>query len=297
MSLPRTTDGIQPGKSGVAPYLLILPALILVAIFLYGMVNGVLQGFGIMPYLGLTELTLEYYKAAFTRSELLSSILYSLYLAGVSASLSTVLGVLISAVFTRLGVGRRGQIAGIQLPIMTAHLVVALFVITLAGGSGIFARVLYALGLIGSPAEFPTLVGAVGGWGIIAAYVWKETPFVAFCTLAIMGNISGRYAEAAASLGASPMRAFFSVTLPLSAPTIAKAFLIIFAYSFGSYELPFLLGPTLPRALPVLAYMEFTSPDLLDRAQAMALNGIMTWLTLGIAALYFAITQRERRLT
>jgi putative spermidine/putrescine transport system permease protein len=96
-------------------------------------------------------------------------------------------------------------------------------------------------------------------------------------------------------LGASPVRTFFAVTLPLCAPAIAKAFLIIFAFAFGAYEVPFLLGPTLPRALPVLAYIEYTGPDLLDRANAMALNGIMSFVTLALAWSYLRITQRERR--
>ena len=45
----------------VAPYLLMVPALGLVAVFLYGVVNGVLQGFGIMPFLGLTDFTVDYW--------------------------------------------------------------------------------------------------------------------------------------------------------------------------------------------------------------------------------------------
>ena len=58
-------------------------------------------------------------------------------------------------------------------------------------------------------------------------------------------------------------------------PAIKKAFLIILAFSFGAYELPFLLGPTLPKALPVQAYIEYLSPDLLNRPYAMALNGLI----------------------
>lgn len=281
--------------SPLVPYLLVLPAAMLSALFLYGLVNGVLQGFGIMPYLGLTELTLEYYRNAFTRSDLLSSILFSLYIATVSSILATVGGVFLSAVIARLHIGRTGRLVGIQVPVTTAHMIVALFVFALFGGSGLIARALFALGLIGAPSDFPSIAGSVQGWGIMLVYLWKEIPFIAFCTVTIMASISERYSEAASSLGASPLRAFFSVTLPLSAPAITKAFLIVFAFSFGAYEVPFLLGATLPRALPVLAYLQYTQPDLLSRADAMALNGVMTGITLILAILYFRIVLRERR--
>jgi len=279
----------------MVPYLLILPAVLLSAFFVYGMANGILQGLGVMPYLGLTTPTLGYYAEALTRPDLVGSILFSLYVASVSSLLAVIGGVLVSLVLARLRVGRRVRLAGIQLPLLTSHAVAALFIVALLGGSGLLARAAYAAGMIGSQTDFPVIVGSAGGWGIIAVYLWKEIPFVAFSTVTIMGNIGERFEEAAASLGSSPLRTFLSVTLPLCAPAIAKAFLIIFAFAFGAYEVPYLLGPTLPRALPVLAYLEYTSPDLLDRANAMALNGIMSLITLALALAYFRLMRLDRK--
>ena len=60
--------------------------------------------------------------------------------------------------------------------------------------------------------------------------------------------------------------------------------------------MPFLVGPTLPKALPVLAYIEFQDPDIANRCLAMAINGIMV-LVCSLAALaYFAVLRREKRL-
>ena len=69
----------------------------------------------------------------------------------------------------------------------------------------------------------------------------------------------------------------------------------MFAFSFGSYEVPFLLGPTLPKAIPVLAYLEFQNPDILNRSYAMAINGIMVLICTVLAIVYFIVLQRERR--
>lgn len=278
------------------PYLLVLPAVILLLLFVYGMVNGILQGFGIMPYLGLTNPTFAYYAEALTRPDLIDSIRFSLYLAIVSSVMAVIGGVALSLALTHARASRSVRLLGINVPLLTSHTVAVLFVIAVLGGSGMLARVAYSLGLVATQTDVPTIIGSTGGWGAIAVYLWKEIPFIAFSTVTIMANISDRFAEAAASLGASPVRTFFSVTLPLCAPAIAKAFLIVFAFAFGAYEVPYLLGPTLPRALPVLAYLEYTSPILLDRASAMALNGIMSFITLALAIVYFRILRRERAL-
>ncbi len=282
-------------RRAVAPYALIAPACLLLALFVFGVANGALQGFGIMPFLDRTTPTLEYYLEAFSRSDLSSSIVYSLYLAAASTVLAVLGGVALSAALTRTRSGRGIQLPGIQLPLMTAHALVATCVVSLFAGSGLVARLLYHMGLLGAPTDFPTVVGATSGWGIILVYVWKEVPFIAFSTITIMAGVSDRLSEASASLGASPIRTFFAVILPLSRGAIAKAALIVFAFAFGSYEVPFLLGPTLPKPLPVLAYLEFTDPDIINRCYAMALNGISAGLCCVLAVLYFAIVLREER--
>jgi len=78
-------------------------------------------------------------------------------------------------------------------------------------------------------------------------------------------------------------------------PSIKNAFLIIFAFSLGAYELPYLLGATMPKALPVQAFIEYTHPDLLHRPYAMALNGIMFFISLIIVVLYYRLLQQNTR--
>jgi len=283
------------GIRSTVPYLLLVPFLLFLALFLYGVINAILEGFGLMPSLGLTALTTDYYAKAFTGSDLSASILYSLYLAGVSSIIAIILGIVISAAVTRARLGQVGQLAGIQIPIMTSHSVAVLFIISMFAGTGLVARALYAGGIIADTTTFPTVVGAVSGWGIILVYVWKEAPFVAFCIITLMAHMGDRYAEAAACLGANPLQTFFAVTLPLCRGALTKAFLVIFAFAFGSYEVPFLLGATLPKALPVLAYIEFQSPDLLNRPYAMAINGIMAVIALALSIVYFLVIRREGR--
>ena len=78
---------------------------------------------------------------------------------------------------------------------------------------------------------------------------------------------------------------------------IAKAFLIIFIFAFGGYELPLLLGATLPKALSVQTYLSYMSPDLLQRPLAMAMNGTMLLLSAAMSFAYaLAIIGLNRRI-
>lgn len=281
-------------KRSLAPYVLAAPAAVLLIVFAYGVVNGVMQGFGIMPFLDRYEFTLDYYIEALTRSDLSSSIAYSLYLAAVSTIVAVAGGVALSAAMTRAKTSRFARLFNIQIPLMSMHALIALAVICLFAGSGVVPRILHALGVIPDANTFPSVVGATSGWGIILVYIWKEIPFVAFCTVTIMAGISDTLGEAASTLGANARKTFFNVTLPLCKGAIVKASLIVFAFAFGSYEIPFLLGPTLPKAMPILAYIEFQDPDIVNRCYAMALNGIMALICSILALVYFLVLRREK---
>ena len=101
--------------------------------------------------------------------------------------------------------------------------------------------------------------------------------------------------EAAENLGASAFRSFWEITLPMSIPVIARAFLIIFIFAFGGYELPLLLGATLPKALSVQTYLAYTSPDLLQRPLAMAMNAVMLLLSSLLALIFGSLIFRLNR--
>ncbi|UWG97057.1 ABC transporter permease subunit [Dehalobacter sp. DCM] len=275
------------------PFLLLLPVIVLSLLFVIGILNGLIQSFGIMPSLGLTVPTLKYYSEIFSRPDLLSAIGMSLYITLLSSIGAVVLGVFICALLVMSGKAKGRTLQLIKIPIAIPHTVVALFVILIFAQSGLLARVFYHLDIIASQDAFPALLYARNGLGIILAYIWKEVPFVVFFVVSIMANINTSLGEAAQNLGASRWRTFIDITLPLCMPSIKNAFLIIFAFSLGAYELPFLLGSTVPRALPVQAYIEYTHPDLLHRPYAMALNGILFIISFIIAFLYYRLLQHN----
>ena len=276
-------------------FLLLCPFLILTGIVLVSVWNVLVQSLGYIPAFGLTTPTFQYYIQVFTREDFFSAVWVSLRIALWSAVIATGLGVLLSMALIRCRRTTGGMLYAVRLPILVPHAVVAVFVIQILSQTGLIARMGYALGFLEDYNAFPQLLYTPGYWGTILAYLWKEIPFVAYFVLAFMSGISDILAEAAETLGASPVRSFWEVTLPLSIPVISRAFLIIFIFAFGGYELPLLLGSTLPKALTVQTHLVYMSPDLLQRPLAMAMNGVVLILSAGMAVLYSMVIYRLNR--
>lgn len=276
------------------PYILIMPIVLLGVLFIFGVLNGIVQSFGYIPAFDLTNITLDYYIEILNNPTFLDSLKVSLQISIISSVLAVILGTILTAalVYTEHTEGKVIQV--IKLAILIPHTIVALFAISILSQNGLIARLFYHLGLINVQGDFPLLLYTKNNFGIILGYIWKEVPFVAYFSLALMSSINNTLGEASENLGASKLKSFFYITLPLSMPAIRKAFLIILTFSFGAYDLPFLLGATMPKALPVQAHIEYIHPDLRHRPYAMAMNGLILIIAWTIAVIYYLITKRKK---
>lgn len=276
-------------------FLLLLPFLLITGVVLVSVWNVLVQSLGYIPAFGLIKPTLQYYIQVFSRTDFLSAVWVSVRIALWSTVFSVVLGVVLAMALIKCRKTRGSMVYAIRMPILVPHAVVAVFVIQILSQTGLVARAGYALNLLEDYSAFPQLLFTPSYLGTILAYLWKETPFVAYFVLAFMGGISDTLGEAAENLGASSLRSFWEVTLPLSIPVISKAGLIIFIFAFGGYELPLLLGSTLPKALAVQTHLMYMSPDLLQRPLAMAMNGVVLLLSAGMALAYSVVVHHLNR--
>ena len=276
-------------------FLLLLPFLLITGIVLVSVWNVTIQSLGYIPAFGLTKPTLSYYAQVFSRTDFLSAVWVSMRIALWSTVFSVCLGVVLAMALIKCRKTKGGMLYAVRLPILVPHAVVAVFVIQILSQTGLVARFAHGLGFLEDSSAFPQLLFTPSYLGTILAYLWKETPFVAYFVLAFMSGISETLGEAAENLGASALRSFWEVTLPLSIPVISKAGLIIFIFAFGGYELPLLLGSTLPKALAVQTHLMYMSPDLLQRPLAMAMNGVVLLLSSAMALAYSMIVHHLNR--
>ncbi len=282
-------------KRSLKPYLLLLPVLIiLVGIFLFGLISGFLQSLGYIPQIGMTDLTLKYYQEILNNPEFSASFLFSLKTSFISAIIAVVIGVLLSYVLI-FNKRTNPLISSYKLPFMVPPTVAAILVIMLIGQSGFIPRELYQLGIISEMSEFAPMIYDPNGIGIIVAYVWKEISFITLVTHNILKNIHVKYSKVTASLGANKVQTFFYVLLPLLSPTIATSFIIIFSFAFGAFEIPYLLGASSPKALPVLSYVYYNNVDLTQRPYAMVINSFIVFGTLIMLGCYLLIVKVTKK--
>ena len=273
--------------------------LIIILLFFGGIFYGLLQSLGYQPAIGKYEINLDaYYNVMF--AERYSKLFWTglglnLWVSFVSTFLAAVF-----ALFGALAIRKTffaktivNFIYSLNLPM--PHLVVAVGMIFVFSQSGFLSRIVTQIGLISSPGDFPVIVKDRYGLGIILAYIWKESAFFFIILMSVLQSLGENYEELAQSLGANRWQRFRYVILPLVMPSLFSASIIVFAFSFGAYEVPALLGVTYPQMLPVMSFEFFLNPDLNARSEGMALSIIIAMIVMILVVLYFWLTQAKIR--
>lgn len=252
---------------------------------------GAAQSLGALAIIGESRLSLEAYRNVLSDAtpagrEFWGALGFSLWVSGASTLLSAAGALLLAVALS----GRRcppdgATLLGLNLNLAFPHLVWAVALSLLLAQSGLLARLAFALGLIDGPAQFPVLVRDRYGLGIILHYVSKEIPFLVLIVLAVLRTQGQVYDLVAENLGAGRRQRLRYVTLPLVLPALTAGAALVFAFIFGAYEVPALLGVRYPRTLAVLALDLFVNPDLGRRAEGMAISLIMALVVLGVVGL------------
>ncbi|MFZ4655987.1 MAG: ABC transporter permease [Caldilineaceae bacterium] len=276
-------------------WLMLAPAL---AVILLLFVGGVFVGFGqsldYMPIIGLKTPTLRHYVNILTDPDFYLSLLLTLYITVVSTVLAGALAVAAALLLRHHFVGSRFVTFLFQLPLPVPHLVAATGMVLLFTQSGLFARLAYSVGWLERPNEFPVMVFDRWQIATILVYLWKEIPFIGLVILAILQGVGQEYEEIAQTLGANRWQRFRYVLLPLMMPGLITTGVIVFAYVFGSFEIPLLLGQRYPNVLPVTAYRAYVDPDLNQRPEAMAMGMVITGIVIFLLNLALRLSRRLR---
>jgi putative spermidine/putrescine transport system permease protein len=272
--------------------LMLTPALgVVLVLFAGGLALAFLQSAGYFLAGGENSFTLRHYADLFTDPEFRTALLFSFWVATVSTLLSAVLGVLLAVSLRELAAYSPVFNTFLQIPLAVPHLAMAVVLLNLIAPGGMLARVAYAIGLIGAPGEFPQWTGDAYGVGIIAAYVLKETPFIALMTLAVLVRTGREYEAVARTMGASFWQRLRHVTLPMVAPGVVSASLVVYAFVFGAFEAPYVLGRPYPAMLAVVAQRKFMAMDLADQPEALALAFLMALAATGLVAAYLRLAR------
>jgi len=267
--------------------LLLFPTMaVLVFLFFGGIAMGLMQSFSFMPLIGLNNFNFDAYRNLFSDSEFLLSLGLTLWISISSTILTVVFAIITALAFRKTFPGKRLTNFIYQFPITIPHIVITIGTMLIFSQSGIVARFAYKAGLISDQSQFPILISDTLGLGIIYVYLWKQIPFVGVLVLSILQSLGNNFEELARSLGANKWQAFRHVLLPTIIPGILPASIICFSFTFGSYEVPFLLGKPYPAVISVLAMRLYQDVDLNARPQAMATAVFMAAFISVLVVLY-----------
>lgn len=134
--------------------------------------------------------------------------------------------------------------------------------------------------------------------GIVVGLVQITAPYAILIMTAVISGIDPFLREASRNLGASRLRTFLTVTLPLSAPGIASASIVIFVWAMGEYATPILLGSSSERFVSQNIGEDMFAAFNWSRASALAvaLFGVIV-LVLVAAQAFGRIAARRREAT
>jgi len=127
----------------------------------------------------------------------------------------------------------------IVLPFWTSFLIRVYAWMGLLAENGTLNQFLRWTGIADNPG---TILGTE--WAVHLGIVYAYLPFMVLPIYASLEKLDTGLLEAAADLGATPFRAFLTVTLPLSLPGIVAGCLMMFIPAVGEFVIPDLLGGT-----------------------------------------------------
>jgi len=240
----------------------------LVILFLYlPILIVILYSFNVSKNAGMmTGLTLDWYRQLFKNAEIARTLMNSLKLAAVSVSAAGVIGTLGAVALARRNLRLQGLMEGIaSLPILIPEIVLGM-------------SFLAAFTFIGLQLGMLTLV---------LAHITFCIPYIFIIVKGRLAGLDPQLEEAARDLGATPIRVFMDITMPLISPAILAGMLLAFAMSFDDVIISFFVTGPGAQTLPLKVYSSLkvgVSPEI---------NALCT-IMLGVVFLFVAVSQRIR---
>jgi putative spermidine/putrescine transport system permease protein len=129
-------------------------------------------------------------------------------------------------------------------------------------------------------------LGIIGTrWGVATAQGVLALPFVVLSIIATIRQRDQALERAARTLGASPIKAFWFIALPLMLPGVAAGAILAFMTSFDDVIMPIFLGGfnanTLPKVMLDALY-ERSDPSVMAASTGFSLVGILMFLVLSV---------------
>jgi spermidine/putrescine transport system permease protein len=279
----------QSRSSSIAALLLVAPSAIWLALFVVApLALLVLMSFWTSGIFGLSmEFTLDNYRVLFSDSVYVLVLLQTLRIAVTVTVITLLLSYPVAYFIASTQSSRRGGLLLLLfIPFWTSYIVRTFVWLPMLGRNGLVNNVLLSLGLIDKPLDWLLYNNTATHIGLIYVY----TLFMALPIYLSLDRIDARLMDAAADLGAGPIRRFLRVTLPLSMPGVTSGCVMVFMLCCGAYVTPQLLGGTTGLMIGNIIAAQYLTTNNWTLGAALSLSLI------GIVLLTLAVFGRRLRL-
>ena len=160
----------------------------------------------------------------------------------------------------------------VSLPLVMPPVATGLILLMLLAPRGVIGRLLARLG-----------IEVVFTWkAVVVAMAVMALPLFVRAARAGIEQVDRRYEAVAATLGARPLRIFFTVTLPLAAPAVAAGAVLGFARAVGEFGATIMIAGSLPgtRTLAVAIYSFAETGRDREAAALLVVSAIIAFLAL-----------------
>lgn len=229
-------------------YLLFIPCIVLVAYFMIVPLLDII----IPTFANTKDGMFSAYREFFTDSYMMSIFWRTIKISLISSLICMVIGVPVSYYISRISKKVRGLFIALTVfPILTNSVVRSFAWMSILGKNGIINNLLIKLNIVNEPLSLLYTEGA-----IIVGTVYIFLPLMIISLVGVMENIDNDLLEAAESLGANKLKAFFKVIFPLSLPGLIVGTVLVFTGSLTAYTTPQLLGGNKNTVLATLIYQK-----------------------------------------
>ncbi len=212
--------------------------------------------------------SLKNFKLLFTDDLYLAAWLTSLRIAATSTLAALLLGYPMAYAIARSAPARRPLLLMlVVLPFWTSFLIRVYAWMGLLDETGLLNQFLRWSGIVTDPG---TILGTE--WAVHLGIVYAYLPFMVLPLYATLEKLDTGLLEAAADLGATPLKAFLTITLPLSLPGIVAGCLLVFIPAVGEFVIPDLLGGTRTLMIGKVLWDEFFTNADWPLASAVAIS-------------------------
>ncbi|MEZ4667298.1 MAG: ABC transporter permease subunit [Anaerolineae bacterium] len=288
-TLPKNNSSPRQWFRGsLLPYVMIAPPLLLMGLLIFVPALQSIIRTLLVDVNGESGFSLSRYTAFFSDSISVSNLLFTFQI--VLLTLFTIFLVCFPlSLYLRFA---KGRVAGlvqvlVLFPLFVPGIILCYALIRFLGTRGTLESVLNIVGVTGYRTPY------LKPEAIVIGLVWESIPFTVLVLTAGLGQISDSLIESAQDVGAGNWTIFRKIILPLIIRPLLIVFSLNFLGIFGSYTVPYLLGPAAPQMMGVYMQQTFGQYRRPDEAETQA---VITFIICSMVGLLYVRTVAKQRI-